>query len=55
MCRRPGRAERFTTRPGAAVGVLRVLDPGGRGEPLKAQADALDGDIERAINLMTRR
>jgi len=54
VCRRPGLAERFTTLLSAAVSVLRVLNPGGKGEPLKAQADALNWDIERAINIMTR-
>ena len=54
VCRRPGLAERFTALLSAVVSVLRVLNPGGRGEPLKAQADALNWDIERAINLMTR-
>lgn len=54
VCRRPGLAERFTTLLSAAVSVLRVLNPGSRGEPLKARADALNWDIERAINLMTR-
>lgn len=51
-CRRPGLAERFTTLRSAAVTVLRVLHPGEPGEPLKAQADALNWDIERAINLL---
>jgi len=52
-CRRPGLAERFTTLLSAAVSVLRVLNPGEPGEPLKAQADALNWDIHRAINLLT--
>jgi predicted transposase YbfD/YdcC len=53
VCRRPGLAERFTTLLSAAVSVLRVLNPGGRGEPLKAQADALNWDIDRAAKLLT--
>jgi hypothetical protein len=53
VCRRPGLAERFTTLLSAAISVLRVLNPGEPGEPLKAQADALNWDIERAINLLT--
>jgi hypothetical protein len=53
VCRRPGLAERFTTLLSAAVSVLRALNPGAPGEPLKAQADALNWDIERAVNLMT--
>ena len=55
VCRRPGLGERFTTLLSAAVSVLRVLNPGEPGEPLKAQADALNWDIERAINLLTGR
>lgn len=55
VCRRPGLAERFTTLLSAAVSVLRALNPGRPGEPLRAQADALNWDIERAINLMTDR
>ena len=54
VCRRPGLAERFTTLLSAAVSVLRILNPGTPGEPLKAQADALNWDIERAINLLTQ-
>lgn len=54
VCRRPGLAERFTTPLSAAVSVLRILNPGTPGEPLKAQADALNWDIERAINLLTQ-
>jgi predicted transposase YbfD/YdcC len=54
MCRRPGLAERFTTLLSAAVSVLRVLNPGAPGEPLKAQADALNWDIDKAVNLLTR-
>lgn len=53
VCRRPGLAERFTTLLSAAVSVLRVLHPGGPDEPLKAQADALNWDIERAVKLLT--
>jgi len=53
VCRRPGLAERFTTLLSAAVSVLRVLHPGEPGEPLKAQADALNWDIDRAVKLLT--
>ena len=53
VCRRPGLAERFTTLLSAAVSVLRVLNPGEPGEPLKAQADALNWDIDRATKLLT--
>jgi hypothetical protein len=35
-------AERFTTLLSVAVRVLRILNPGELGEPLKAQADALN-------------
>ncbi len=52
-CRRAGRAERFTTRLSAAVRVLQARPPGGTDEPLKAQADALNWDIERAVKLLT--
>jgi hypothetical protein len=52
-CRRPGLAERFTTLLSAAVSALQVLRPGGRDEPLKAQADALNWDIDRAVKLLT--
>ena len=52
-CRRAGLAERFTTLLSAAVSVLQVLKPGGPDEPLKARADALNWDIQRAINLLT--
>lgn len=55
VCRRTGLAERFTTLLSAAVSVLRALNPGGHGEPLKAQADALNWDIQRATKLMTGR
>jgi Transposase DDE domain len=54
VCRRPGLAERFTTLLTAAVSVLRALNPGAPGEPLRAQADALNWDIERAVNLLVR-
>ena len=53
VCRRPGLAQRFTTLLSAAVSVLRVLNPGAPDEPLKAQADALNWDIDRAVNLLT--
>lgn len=53
VCRRPGLAERFTTLLSAAVSALRVLNPGAPGEPLKAQADALNWDIHRAVRLLT--
>ena len=52
-CRRPGLAERFTTLLSAAVSVLAVLEPGARKEPLNARADALNGDIGRAVKLLT--
>lgn len=52
-CRRSGLAERFTTLLSAAVSALRVLHPGARGEPLKAQADALNWDIHKAVRLVT--
>jgi hypothetical protein len=52
-CRRAGLAERFTTLLSAAVSVLQVLKPGGPVEPLKAQADALNWDIDRAVKLLT--
>lgn len=52
-CRRPGLAPRFTTLLSAAVSALQVLRPGGPDEPLKAQADALNWDIGRAIQLLT--
>jgi hypothetical protein len=52
VCRRPGLAERFTTLLSAAVTVLRAVHPGGPDEPLRAQADALNWDIGRAINLL---
>ncbi|MFO0825816.1 MAG: transposase [Gemmataceae bacterium] len=54
VCHRPGLAERFTTLLSAAVSVLRVLSPGGADEPLKAQADALNWDIDRAVKLLTQ-
>jgi hypothetical protein len=53
VCRRPGLAERFTALLSAAVTVLRVVNPGEADEPLRAQADALNWDIGRAINLLT--
>jgi predicted transposase YbfD/YdcC len=53
VCRRPGLAERFATLLSAAVSVLRVPHPGEPGEPLKAQADALNWDIDRAVKLLT--
>ena len=53
MCRRSGRAPRFTTLLSAAVSVLQALQPGGPDEPLKAQADALNWDIDRAVKLLT--
>jgi hypothetical protein len=52
-CWRPGLAERFTTLLSAAISVLQVLKPGGRDEPLKARADALNWDIGRAVKLIT--
>ena len=38
----------------AAVSVLQVLKPGEADEPLKARADALNWDIQRAVKLLTR-
>jgi hypothetical protein len=52
-CHRPGLAQRFTTLLSAAVSVLQALKPGGRDEPLKARADALNWDIDRAVKLLT--
>ena len=52
-CRRPGLAQRFTTLLSAAVSALQVLKPGVPDEPLKARADALNWDIERASRLIT--
>jgi hypothetical protein len=46
-------AERFTTLLTAAVRVRRVLNPGRPDEPLRAQADALNWDIDRATKLLT--
>jgi hypothetical protein len=53
VCRRPGLAQRFTTLLSAAVSVLQVLKPGEPEEPLKARADALNWDIQRAVKLLT--
>ena len=53
VCRRGGLATRFTTLLSAAVSVLQVLKPGEPDEPLKARADALNWDIERAVKLIT--
>jgi hypothetical protein len=52
-CRRPGLAQRFTTLLSAAVSALSVLRPGAPNEPLKARADALNWDIDRAVKLIT--
>lgn len=52
-CRRPGLAERFATLLSAAVSALQVLKPGEIEEPLKARADALNWDIQRAVKLLT--
>jgi hypothetical protein len=52
-CRRPGLAQRFTTLLSAALSVLQVLKPGGLKEPLRARADALNWDINRAVKLLT--
>jgi hypothetical protein len=52
-CRRTGLAERFTTLLSAAISTLQVLKPGGPDEPLKARADALNWDIDRAVKLLT--
>jgi len=53
VCRRKGLAVRFTTLLSAAVSVLQVLRPGRPDEPLKARADALNWDIDRAVKLIT--
>jgi hypothetical protein len=53
VCRRSGLALRFTTLLTAAVSVLQVLKPGSPKEPLKARADALNWDIDRAVKLLT--
>lgn len=55
MCRRSGLAARFTTLLTAAVSVLQVLRPGEPEEPLRARADALNWDIDRAVKLLTGR
>ena len=52
-CRRTGLAARLATLLSAAVSVLQVLKPGAPGEPLKARADALNWDIQRAVKLLT--
>jgi len=52
-CRRPGLAERFTTLLSAAISALQVLKPGAPDEPLKARADALNWDVQRAVKLLT--
>jgi hypothetical protein len=52
-CRRTGLAERFTTLLSAVISALQVLKPGGPDEPLKAQADALNWDIDQAVKLLT--
>lgn len=52
-CRRKGLAVRFTTLLSAAVSVLQVLKPGEAKEPLKARADALNWDIQRAVKIIT--
>ena len=52
----PSGAGRSVHEPlSAAASAPRVLNPGEPGEPLEAQADALNGDTERATNLMTGR
>jgi hypothetical protein len=53
-CRRPGLAVRFTTLLSAAVSALQVLEPGELHEPLKARADALNWDIQRAVKAFGR-
>ena len=53
VCRREGLAARFTTLLSAAVSALQVLKPGAPHEPLKARADALNWDIDRAVKLLT--
>ena len=52
-CRRPGLAERFTTLLSAAPSALQVFKPGAPDEPLKARADALNWDVNRAVKLLT--
>ena len=52
-CRRKGLAARFTMLLSAAVSVLQVLKPGAPNEPLKARADPLNWDIQRAVKLLT--
>lgn len=52
-CRRKGLAARLTTLLSATISVLQVLKPGAPGEPLKARADALNWDIQRAVKLLT--
>jgi predicted transposase YbfD/YdcC len=49
---RPGLAERFAVLTGAALAVLRLTrdDPG---QPLRARADELCGDVQQAISLLT--
>jgi hypothetical protein len=53
VCRRKGLAVRFTALLSAAVSVVQVLKPGAPQEPLKARADALNWDIDRAVKLIT--
>jgi hypothetical protein len=53
VCRRSGLAARFTTLLSAVVSELHVLKPGAPDEPLKARADALNWDINRAVKLLT--
>jgi len=53
VCRRKGLAARFTTLLSAAVSVLQVLKRGEADEPLKARADALNWDIDRAVKILT--
>lgn len=53
VCRRDGLAARFTMLLSAAVSVLHALKPGAPNEPLKARADALNWDIDRAVKLIT--
>ena len=43
----------FTTLLTAAVNVLRALNPGEPDEPLKAQTDVLNWDIDQATKLLT--
>jgi hypothetical protein len=48
------RLDEFLVREAdAAASALQVLGSGEPGEPLKARADALNWDIDRAVQLLT--